>query len=121
MEPPADELDRRRRWFRWYVERPGPAEPRTGPPGPLRCPCCGFLTLGERHAWEICPVCFWEDDGQDDPDADQVWGGPNGSLSLTQARENYRRLGACEERHVGHVRPPQEGELHGRGRVDPPK
>jgi hypothetical protein len=27
------------------------------------------------------PVCFWEDDGQDDHDADLVRGGPNGALS----------------------------------------
>jgi hypothetical protein len=39
----------------------------------------------------MCPVCWWEDDGQDDRDADEVRGGPNGVLSLTQARANYRR------------------------------
>ncbi|MFF1770133.1 CPCC family cysteine-rich protein [Streptomyces sp. NPDC058249] len=33
--------------------------------GPYGCPCCGFLTLDERGSYEICPVCFWEDDGQD--------------------------------------------------------
>jgi hypothetical protein len=38
-------------------------------------------------------VCFWEDDGQDDIDADIVYGGPNGSLSLTQARHNYQERG----------------------------
>jgi hypothetical protein len=43
------------------------------------------LTLNERGGWEICAVCFWEDDGQDDHDADNVRGGPNGALSLTQA------------------------------------
>lgn len=72
----------------------------------LRCPCCGSKTLDERHAWEICPVCFWEDDGQDDHDADMVRGGPNGRLSLTQARQNYQQYGACEYRHVTNVRPP---------------
>ena len=35
---------------------------------------------------DICPVCFWEDDGQDDPYEDEVWAGPNGRLSLTEAR-----------------------------------
>ncbi|MFS8121813.1 CPCC family cysteine-rich protein, partial [Rhizobium sp. BR 250] len=54
-----------------------------------RCPCCRCLTLHERAGYEICPVCFWEDDGQDDPYADQVRGGPNADLSLTQARQNY--------------------------------
>jgi hypothetical protein len=71
----------------------------------LRCPCCGKRTLGERGGYEICPVCFWEDDGQDDHDADIVRGGPNGSLSLSEARANYRRIGACEESMVSCVRP----------------
>jgi hypothetical protein len=38
----------------------------------------------------VCPLCWWEDDGQDDPRADEVWGGPNGGLSLTEARRNFR-------------------------------
>src|SRR5690606_15709062 len=41
------------------------------------CPCCGHPTLGERAGFEICPVCFWEDDGQDDVDAHVERGGPN--------------------------------------------
>ncbi len=74
--------------------------------GPHRCPCCHCLTLAERGGFEICPVCFWEDDGQDDPDADVVRGGPNNVLSLAAARANYQRIGACEERMLAHVRPP---------------
>ncbi|MEU4873403.1 CPCC family cysteine-rich protein [Streptomyces sp. NPDC021608] len=74
--------------------------------GPYTCPCCGFLTLGERGCFEICPVCFWEDDGQDDHDADRVRGGPNGRLSLTEARRNFRIMGASDERRTRHVRDP---------------
>jgi hypothetical protein len=74
------------------------------------CPCCGYKTLLERGGDDICPVCFWEDDGQDDHDADDVRGGPNYTLSLTQARANYKRLGACEERVLGHVRAPKDDE-----------
>jgi len=70
------------------------------------CPCCGHATLSARSAYEICPVCFWEDDGQDDENADEVWGGPNGSLSLTEGRRNFVALGACEERSLEHVRSP---------------
>jgi hypothetical protein len=51
-------------------------------------------------------VCFWEDDGQDDHDADEVRGGPNGTLSLTQARTNFRMFGACEMHFVSKVRGP---------------
>jgi hypothetical protein len=54
------------------------------------CPCCGYPTLHERGGYEICSLCDWEDDGQDDPCADEVWGGPNGEYSLTVARENFR-------------------------------
>ncbi len=76
------------------------------PPPPLNCfcPCCGYKTLHERNGFEICPVCFWEDDGQDDHDADEVHGGPNGSLSLAEARKNFASGGACEEAMLPNVR-----------------
>ena len=69
----------------------------------LRCPCCFQETLSERHTWEICSVCNWEDDGQDDHDADEVYGGPNYSLSLTQARLNYQEFGICDKRFIKKV------------------
>jgi hypothetical protein len=76
-----------------------------------RCPCCQHKTLFGRGGYEICPVCYWEDDGQDEPDADLALGGPNGSLSLTEARSNYQRMGAIEERLRGKVRPPMASEI----------
>nr|WP_230058046.1 CPCC family cysteine-rich protein [Agrobacterium fabrum] len=76
-----------------------------------QCPCCKYLTLKERGGYDICPVCYWEDDGQDDPYADQVRGGPNYHLSLTQARENFKAFGAVEERLREFARPPTEEEL----------
>jgi hypothetical protein len=57
----------------------------------VACPCCLYPTLRERGGYDICCLCDWEDDGQDDADADDVRGGPNGSYSLTEARENFRR------------------------------
>ena len=75
-----------------------------------RCPCCGHFTIGEKAAFEICDVCFWEDDGQTDADADTIRGGPNGVLSLTAARSNYRLYGACEKRFLDSVRKPTENE-----------
>lgn len=79
--------------------------------GPYRCPCCLFITLSERGMHETCPVCFWEDEGQDDHDADEVRGGPNRGLSLTEARNNFRRLGASDERRAAFVRGPLPAEL----------
>lgn len=76
-----------------------------------RCPCCGYLTLRGRAGYEICPVCFWEDDGQDCHDAEDVRGGPNGSLSLTQARLNFREFGASDLKSVQHVRKTRPEEL----------
>ncbi|MBR0825158.1 hypothetical protein JQ596_06400 [Bradyrhizobium manausense] len=75
-----------------------------------RCPCCRCRTLHERGGYEICPVCFWEDDGQDDHDADEVRDGPNGSLSLAHARRNFEQCGASDPTHQMSVRPPTETE-----------
>ncbi|MEV6005643.1 CPCC family cysteine-rich protein [Streptomyces sp. NPDC051976] len=80
---------------------------RGGPEdGPYKCPCCSYITLTQRSYHEICPVCYWEDDGQDDHDADEVRGGPNRGLSLTEARRNFARLGASDERRMEFVRDP---------------
>lgn len=75
-----------------------------------RCPCCRFLTLRVRGGFELCPVCWWEDDGQDDHDADRVRGGPNGALSLTEARRNFKNCGASDQAYRARVRPPKDQE-----------
>ncbi len=62
------------------------------------CPCCGYPTIRGRADYDICPICAWEDDGQDDADRapsgrsknpDEVLGGPNSDYSLTEARNNF--------------------------------
>lgn len=100
-------------WFNWYVENlehesvvhPAEAQPA------YRCPCCNSLTFCGRGHFEICPVCYWEDDGQDETDAATVRGGPNGHLNLVQARENYRRFSVCDLKYKDHVRPPRPKEM----------
>ena len=77
---------------------------------PPRCPCCYCRTISERDIFDICPVCFWEDDGQDDHNADDLRGGPNGALSLTEARANYARIGVCQEESLQYVRGPRPDE-----------
>lgn len=58
------------------------------------CPCCGLPSLEEPPGcFDTCMICFWEDDGQSDADADQPNDGPNGMYSLTQARANFRHHG----------------------------
>ena len=110
--PIPEELEQRRLWFGWYVNQIETKSVRLGPVEGLRylCPCCGYRTLNERGGDNICRVCFWQDDGQDEQDADTVRGGPNRSLSLTQARANYKAFGASDERRMKLVRPPLPGE-----------
>jgi len=108
-EPTPDEKERRVKWFEGYTETVRSKGFYTDG-GPHPCPCCGCLTLHGRGSYEVCPVCFWEDDGQDDPYADEVWGGPNGRLSLATARENYRRIGASDEASIPKVRAPLPSE-----------
>lgn len=76
-----------------------------------RCPCCGCRTLRQRGGLEECPVCAWADAGQDEYDAEKVRGGPNGELSLRQARTNYRRFGASAAEFIERVRKPRPEEL----------
>jgi hypothetical protein len=75
-----------------------------------RCLCCGFLTLDSPETNGLCPVCWWQDDGQDDSDADVVRGTVNGALSLTRARENFLQYGAADETYLSHVRGPLAAE-----------
>ena len=62
------------------------------------CNCCGFRTLlsPESGSYEICPVCFWEDDPVQAEDLSFA-GGAN-AVSLAEDRENYLQSGACEFR-----------------------
>jgi hypothetical protein len=112
-EPRLQELDARRRWFEEYcmVLESGSVHADPIPGASYRCPCCGAKTLDERGGFEICSVCLWEDDGQDDHDADVARGGPNGELSLAVARANYERFGACKRSALPHVRAALPEEL----------
>jgi hypothetical protein len=63
----------------------------------VACECCEYLTLPERGAWSVCPVCLWADYGAN-------------AVSLPVGRVNFAR-GACEERFAGKTRPPRPNEL----------
>ena len=75
-----------------------------------RCPCCGYRTLDVPCALSLCPVCWWEDDGQEDEDAGDVRLTVNGSLSLNDARMHFEQCGASHPRFVPYVRKPQADE-----------
>lgn len=108
----SEDIEKNQGWFEFYLERlRNHSVVLSQQEGvSYNCPCCGYKTLSERGGFEICAVCFWEDDGQDEQDAEIVRGGSNGSLSLTKARDNFRNFGACEERFIKNVRKPLPNE-----------
>lgn len=52
------------------------------------CPTCGYLTLDERNGFDICSICFWEDDGKDDFEVNEN-SGPN-HMTLREGREIFQ-------------------------------
>ena len=52
------------------------------------CPVCGYLTLDERDSFDICAMCFWEDDGIDDFEENN-YSGPN-HMTLKEGREIFQ-------------------------------
>lgn len=73
------------------------------------CPCCGNLTLEHAAGYDICPVCFWEDDGVTDL---EQYSGPN-HMRLSEAKANFARYGAMCDRFIQHVRAPLPEEMPG--------
>jgi hypothetical protein len=74
------------------------------------CPCCGYKTyLHEPDgSYDICRVCYWEDDliQLKDPNYE---GGAN-RISLKQAQRNFQEFGACEKDMVKWVQNPSPEE-----------
>lgn len=80
-----------------------------------KCPCCGYYTFTSKPngEYDICPVCFWEDDPfqSENPDLE----GMANTVSLNQAQKNYKKFGACKEDMIKYVRTPNKDELTGLG------
>jgi hypothetical protein len=75
------------------------------------CPCCGYNTFNsnERLVYDICPICFWEDDPIQFQNP-QAKGGAN-NVSLIEAQTNFNEFGACEKIMVQNVRKPETNDL----------
>jgi hypothetical protein len=74
------------------------------------CPCCGYLTLNEGPGqYDVCPICYWEDD------LSQLrfptMGGGANKPSLLEAQIKFAETGAIEERFLPHVRKPNSGDI----------
>ncbi len=77
------------------------------------CPCCGHETFeSPPGSFDICPICFWEDDALQLRDPFSA-GGAN-HVSLAQAQVGYVQFGACRRDMVAHVRSARADEA-----VDP--
>ena len=74
------------------------------------CPCCGYKTYTEKPngSYDICPVCFWEDDPIQlkKPDSNN---GAN-KVSLKQGQRNFIEFGACTKEVTEYVRKPTKDE-----------
>ena len=82
-----------------------------GENGLFACPCCGYATLDEVAGYDICHICFWEDDGQDDPTENVYRGGPN-RVSFAEGRKNFLTFGSAEAKDNEHVRKPNEKDIN---------
>ncbi len=87
-----------------------------------KCPCCGFYTFEEKPSfytfrehsisnYDICPVCYWEDDLS-------AYDNPNeacscNKVSLNQARINFAAFGACVKDMKRYTRQPKDDEKSG--------
>jgi hypothetical protein len=73
------------------------------------CPCCGFLTLDDRGHYDICDVCFWEDDPIQSNDP-SYWGGAN-EMSLCEAQASFKAIGAISASAKVYTRLPLPEEI----------
>jgi hypothetical protein len=90
--------------FHSFCHRDDPTY-RKGKNGQFQCPCCLHYTLGGVACYDICPVCFWEDDGT----TSEHGFSPNG-IPLSEGQLNYQKIGASKERSLKYVRPPEDHE-----------
>ena len=77
-----------------------------------KCPCCGCYTYpvpAKRDCGFICDVCYWENDAFLSSDIEPS--DSNHVLTLVEAKENYKNMGACCKEMLQYVRPPRPDEL----------
>jgi hypothetical protein len=75
----------------------------------VECRCCGYLVFAEPPgSYDICPICFWEDD------VSQLrfpmMGRGANKPCLLEAQHNFLAFGASEQRLLQYVRPPSSAD-----------
>ena len=69
----------------------------------VTCPCCYYVVIAERDIYDICSVCYWEDEGikwDSEIDLESV---ANHGLTLREARKNFIEFGARDQKWIGKV------------------
>ncbi|MEI3790168.1 MULTISPECIES: CPCC family cysteine-rich protein [unclassified Chryseobacterium] len=69
------------------------------------CPCCNYKTILEKGNYQICRVCFWEDDGGKD---ESKYSHVN-HMTLKEAKDNFKTKGTILEKFLKFV--DSEGRL----------
>jgi hypothetical protein len=69
------------------------------------CPCCGYTTLPGRGDYDLCPVCWWEDEGVEPWE----YSGPN-AVTLVEAQQEYLSESRPYRHRPGKVRAPKRRE-----------
>ncbi|MCL2015169.1 MAG: hydrolase [Defluviitaleaceae bacterium] len=72
-----------------------------------KCPCCGYYThetdAKEGPIFEICEICYWQYD--ETAHNSPIISGAN-QLSLSTARQNYKKFGVCDEKFASTAKIP---------------
>ena len=71
------------------------------PEGRFQCVCCDYYTVVERHSFEVCQVCYWEDDGTTMAGL-EVESRAN-HMTLLAARKSFEAIGAIDQSAVSLV------------------
>jgi len=73
------------------------------------CPCCGHVVFTEPPgSYDICSICFWEDDVSQ-LRFPMMAGGAN-KPCLYEAQRNFLAFGAAEQRFAQNVRAPSSND-----------
>jgi hypothetical protein len=74
------------------------------------CPCCGYIVFSEAPgSYDVCHVCFWEDD--DVQLADPWFPGGANKPNLIESQKHYKKYGAMGKEFVKNVKGPQKKDM----------